>query len=198
MPVENPPQLVSQDERVLLYSTPSRRKLPPTRKPSHFILGCSGFLGIWVVLYLIWANFPYLSSGSDVVFRTKIRAERQHELFHALQSPQKKLLVFGTSKILAGFIPDQFDQAAAASGLALSSFNSGYPARDSFVPELKTMTDSGTVPDILLLTESWSRQSAPTFFHPIADDHLLADIVFPFRHLLRDGLSFIGNARQHG
>jgi hypothetical protein len=168
------------------------------RTPFHVAAGFLGLIAGWFLLYGVWAHWPYLSSGSDLVFHAKIRAEKNASIFGELQSGQKKVLIFGTSKILAGFVSHQFDKSAADAGMSIRSFNSGYPARDFFVPQLKMMTGRGTVPDVLLLTEAWSRDAGPDVFHPIRDDHLLADTMFPFRHLIRDGMSFILNARQHG
>jgi hypothetical protein len=148
--------------------------------------------------YGAWAHWPYLSSGADLVFQSKIQAEESRSIFSNLQPGQKKVLMFGTSKILAGFVSHQFDKLAANAGISIHSFNSGYPARDFFVPQLKMMAGHGTVPDVLLLTEPWSRNAGPDVFHPIQDDHLLAETIFPFRHLIRDSVSFIWNARQHG
>jgi hypothetical protein len=160
--------------------------------------GFLGLIAVWFLLYAVWAHWPYLSSGSDLVFYAKIQAEKSGAIFAGLQPGQKKVLTFGTSKILAGFVPHQFDKSAADAGVSIRSFNSGYPARDFFVPQLKMMTGRGSVPDVLLLTEAWSRDAGPDVFHPIQDDHLLAEAIFPFRHLIRDSLSFVSNARQHG
>jgi hypothetical protein len=194
MPVDAPPLATSLPRLDRAPAPPAHQAR--TQRRISFI--CFGFALIWVLFYAVWANFPYLSSGSEVAFRAKIQAERSGEIFRNPQPGQKKLLIFGSSKILAGFVSQQFDDAAAQNGFSIRCFNSGYPARDSFVPQLKMMTDSGTIPDVLLLTEAWSKAPGPSLFQPIEDEHVVAETIFPFRYLIRDSLSFLSNARQHG
>lgn len=111
-----------------------------------------------------------------------------------------KVLIFGDSKILAGFVPAYFDGLAAADGAKVYSYNSGYPGRVFFVPQLKEMVKNGSsTPDILLLTQPWKPgRDSFDIFHPIQDDHDVAERIFPFRYLLRDALSFLMTSRQHG
>jgi hypothetical protein len=194
MPVETPADLAGLDLQVVKLA-PEPRPAPAAGK---LLWGLVGFVALWVLFCQLWQALPYLSSGSDVVFRTKVQAELRGEAFRGASGNQTKVLIFGTSKILSGFIPDEFDQAGARTGLSIFSFNSGYPARDSFVPELESMTKHGTIPDVLLLTEAWGGEPAASVFQPIGNEHALAETIFPFRHLLRDAANFIGNARQHG
>jgi hypothetical protein len=128
MPVDAPPELASFDVPVVVIPSPgacSKRQAvvrSGTRQAVvQIVLGCVGFLAIWALFYQIWTTFPYVSSGSDVVFRTKVRAQRRGDVFRGALPGQKKLLIFGTSKILSGFRPDQFDETCARRGFPFSA-----------------------------------------------------------------------------
>jgi hypothetical protein len=110
-----------------------------------------------------------------------------------------RVLIFGNSKILAGFVPSFFDQMAAAGNLKVSSFNSGFPGSDLVLPPLKEMCERGQAPDVLLLTLPW-RPDPPrrTVFRFIPDDHAIILQLFPFRNLARDLTSFLMAAPSHG
>ena len=158
-----------------------------------------GFVLLWVLFYAIFRLLPYVSAGADVVFRAKLQQETSGTVFppdhHA-----RRVLIFGSSKVLAGFVPSYFDQKAAGDGQRYYSYNSGYPAREFFLPQLQKMikNDSG-VPDILLLTLPWqSRQGRFNVFHLVKSDHDLAEDFFPFRYLIRDLFLFTVTSRSHG
>ena len=92
-----------------------------------------------------------------------------------------RVLIFGNSKILAGFVPASFDQMAANRRLHVSSFNSGFPGSDFFLPPLKAMCERGQAPDVLLLTLPWSSDPPRRgIFHLIPDDHAVVDRSFLF------------------
>lgn len=165
-------------------------------------LGLSSMLGfavLWFVFYGIFQTFPYLSEGSEVIYRAKVDQE-----FHGTIFPRgaaaSRLLMFGTSTTLAGFIPAHFDGLAEVDGLSVFSYNSGYPGRSEFVPQLtKIVQNKSNIPDIVLLTVPWApSENARGLFRPFSDDHKIADLLFPFRHLLRDSLSFLVTSREHG
>lgn len=158
-----------------------------------------GFSLLWIFFYGIFRAFPYLSSGASVVYNSKLEQEFHGAVFPA-GTAGRRVLIFGNSKVLAGFIPDLFDALAAADGQSLYSYNSGYPARSVFVPELRKLAKNKSgVPDILLLTVPWgSGQDGFSALRPLPDDHDIADFLFPFRYLARDSLSFILTSREHG
>jgi hypothetical protein len=157
-----------------------------------------GFAVLWLIFFALYEGLPYLSSGAAVVYRVKIKQEVQGTVFPS--GPAKvRIMIFGNSKVLAGFIPDRFDTLAAHDGLSAVSYNSGYPARDSFVPELSRIISHGQVPQVLLLTSLWkagNQRFDP--FKVVTDDHEMAGILFPFRFLIRDTFSFLITSREHG
>ncbi len=170
------------------------------RKAARFA-GCFllGFAILWAIFYGLFRAFPYLSNGAEVIYRSKLDQELHGSIFPA-NPGARRVLIFGNSRVLAGFVPDIFDHLAAADGLNVTSYNSGYPARATFVPQLKIMVENkSNVPDILLLTNPWeSTRASFNIFHPLPDDHDIVDRLFPFRYLLRDSLSFLITSREHG
>jgi hypothetical protein len=152
----------------------------------------------WAVLYGLWRGLPYLKNGSDVVFSAKLQWEHQGQVFPA-DPAVTRVLIFGNSKILAGFVPALFDQMSSADHLHVSSFNSGFPGSDLFLPPLQAMCARGQAPNVLLMTLPWSRDPRPRgIFHLIPDDHAVIDRLFPFRNFLRDLTAFLLAAPSHG
>ena len=86
------------------------------------------FVVFWAAFYGLWRALPYLKNGSDVVFDAKLRWERTGQVFPA-DPAVTRVLIFGNSKILAGFLPASFDRMSAANHLKVSSFNSGFPGK---------------------------------------------------------------------
>jgi hypothetical protein len=152
----------------------------------------------WAVFYGLWRGLPYLKNGSDVVFNAKLQWEHQGQIFPA-DPAVTRVLIFGNSKILAGFIPAWFDQMSSAGHLHVSSFNSGFPGSDLFLPPLQAMCERGQAPNVLLMTLPWTRDPRPRgIFHFIPDDHAVIDALFPFRNFLRDLTAFLLAAPSHG
>jgi hypothetical protein len=151
-----------------------------------------------VAFYAINRGLPYLRNGSDIISNAKQRIEERGQVFPA--NPQaQRVMIFGDSKILAGFLPSLFDQLAAARHLHVTSFNSGFPGSDVFLPQLKAMCQRGQAPQILFLTLPW-RADPPrrNVFHLVQDDHAVIQQLFPFRNWLRDATDFYLAARGHG
>lgn len=158
-----------------------------------------GFVLLWLFFYGVFESFPYLSNGAMVIYRSKLHQEVRGTIFPA-NVTGRRVVIFGNSKVLAGFVPDVFDGLAAADGVGVRSYNSGYPARADFVPELREMVkNKSNIPDVLLLTFPWApSEKGFDAFHPLPDDYGIADSLFPFRYLLRDSLSFLVIAKGHG
>ena len=78
-----------------------------TRWPSCLVWTLSLFVVFWVSFFVLYLRFPYLKNGSDVVFDAKLRWEASGPIFPA--DPRVvRLLIFGNSKILAGFVPSSW------------------------------------------------------------------------------------------
>jgi hypothetical protein len=173
---------------------------PPARRstPSALSWTLLLFVVLWAAFYGFFRGFPYLKNGSDVVFDAKLQLEQKGGVFPTDPSVTR-VLIFGNSKILAGFVPAWFDQMSSANHLKVSSFNSGFPGSDLFLPPLKAMCARGQAPNVLLLTLPWSPDPPRRgVFHFIPDDHAVIDHLFPFRNLVRDLTAFLLNAPSHG
>jgi hypothetical protein len=180
--------------------TPSAKPEPvtQTRWPSSLVWTLSLFAALWVGFFSLYRSFPYIKNGADVVFNAKLRWESEGPIFPS-DHQVLRVLIFGNSKILAGFMPSIFDELAAAGNLKVSSFNSGFPGSDLVLPPLKAMCERGQAPNVLLLTLPW-RADAPkrSIFRFLPDDHVIIEDLFPFRNLARDFASFILHAPSRG
>jgi hypothetical protein len=167
-------------------------------KPSALGWTIVFFLAGWAAFYGLSRSLPYLRNGSDIVFRAKLRWEHEGQVFPAGPGVTR-VLIFGNSKILAGFVPAWFDQMSSANHLQISSFNSGFPGSDLFLPPLEAMCARGQAPNVLLLTLPWSSDPPRRgIFHFLPDDHAVIDRLFPFRNFLRDLTAFLLAAPTHG
>ena len=164
-----------------------------------FVRPALGFAILWIAFYGLFRGFPYLTSGAEVIYQSKLRQEIHGSIFPPGHD-SRRVLIFGDSRILAGFMPDLFDRLAEADNLHVRSYNSGYPGKTTFVPQLKQIVrNKSNIPDVLLLTEPWgSTPAGLNIFHPFPNDFEIASRLFPFRNLLRDTLSFLVTSREHG
>jgi hypothetical protein len=152
----------------------------------------------WIAFYGLERWLPYLKNGSDVVFDAKLRWEQTGQVFPPDRGVTR-VLIFGNSKILAGFVPAWFDQMSSQDHLNVSSFNSGFPGSDLFLPPLEAMCARGQAPNVLLMTLPWSPDPPRRgIFRFVTDDHAVIDHLFPFRNFLRDLTAFLLNAPSHG
>jgi hypothetical protein len=173
---------------------------PPAKQtaPSALSWTILFFVIFWVALYGLSRVLPYLKNGSDIVFNAKLRWEEQGQVFPA-NPAITRVLIFGNSKILAGFVPAWFDQMSLANHLSISSFNSGFPGSDLFLPPLKTLCARGQAPNVLLLTLPWNPDPPRrSIFRLVPDDHAVIDALFPFRNFLRDLTAFLLASPSHG
>jgi hypothetical protein len=72
-----------------------------------------GFALVWVFFYAVFREFPYLSSGAEVCYRSKVSLELKGSVFPA-RTHSLRVLIFGDSRILDGFVPEYFDGLASA------------------------------------------------------------------------------------
>lgn len=161
-------------------------------------LSVIGFLVLWCAFFAFNRAVPYVANGSDIVKITKKKIEMDGNTFPS-SFGGTKLAVFGNSKVLAGFIPDEFDSLAARDKLSIYSFNSGLPAQSEFVRELEWVAERGPAPDVILLTIPWQpSQKGNPFFTLPADDNEIADKLFPFRLLARNLARFAADCKRFG
>jgi hypothetical protein len=158
-----------------------------------------GLIGFWICFYSIYINFPYIRAGADLVTEFKVELVQKGSPFRSGHQ-RLRIMAFGDSKILAGFIPPLFDSILALGGVAAESYNLGLPGDQRFVSHLETLVSRGEAPDIALLGYPWPDvdESGPTVFRFISDDNVVLDRVFPFRHMPRDFFVTLGLASSRG
>jgi hypothetical protein len=164
------------------------------------ILLLLGFGALWLIFFWCFRASPVLSSASNLV-RYSIRKHVLAGKAFPRGFPGTTLAIFGTSKAMAGFIPDEFDNLASKDSHSVYSFNSGEPGsgEGDFVAPLETMAEHGRPPEIILLTYPWKSVSKRfSFFQLKEDDNDIADTVFPFRLLARNATRFVVNSRRFG
>ncbi len=161
-----------------------------------FLLFC---VLVWIVLYAIYVRFPYLQPGSNIVSNAKRSYSLTHPLFDA--GSERRILVFGNSKTLAGFNPQVFDSALAKDGVTgrIESINEALPGERRFVVYLDQLLAAGARPTHVLVQ-----------FPPIPTDHevqwsewirhdkMIVDTLFPFRFMPRDFTLFVFASIGHG
>jgi hypothetical protein len=174
------------------------RPRPPAQPRSAFAWTVLLLVLLWLLFTVLLRAFPYIKNGSDVVFEAKLAWEQKGQVFPSGPNVTR-VLIFGNSKILAGFLPGIFDTVSAQNQLHVSSFNSGFPGSDLYLPPLETMCARGQAPNVLLLTLPWNGDPAPRgLFHFISDDHAVVNWLFPFRNFVRDLTAFLLAAPSHG
>src|SRR5450432_1921029 len=63
---------------------------------------------VWLALFVLSQRFPYVMVGSAAVYNSKEVAIANARLLD--ESRRRRILAFGSSKILSGFIPSLFDR----------------------------------------------------------------------------------------
>ena len=149
---------------------------------------------VWIAAYWADRRLPYIRPGSEIMYIAKTRYMETHPLF----APDKplKVLVLGNSKVMSGFIPEQFDREVPGA----TSFNAGFPNAYHFLPQLKAMLANGQVPTHLPVHGgvARSRRAKNVAFPFPAPDREIMDTLFPFRMVVRDGAIFLMRSKKFG
>ncbi len=138
---------------------------------------------LWCGFFWVWRTFPYIRPGAVIV----TEAKRGALPFPEAVPQSRRLVVFGNSKVLTGFLPEEFDRA---SGGRFYSWNGGLPGETHFLGEMERLIRMRQVPGHVLLTVPPAEEAA--------SDEQIMDEVFPFRRLFRDSLVFCGMSVSRG
>ena len=158
---------------------------------------CAGFLFLCGIVWLaaFWADqhLLYIKPGSEIMSAAKVEYARTGTLFD--MSKNVRVLVIGNSKIMSGFLPAQFERDVPQS----SAYNYGKPQVQS-MDELAVILRRGQIPTHVLFAVDWRDVAVPSrsVFHPIVSDQVLIDELFPFRHLIRNGMVFLMRSHSFG
>lgn len=158
--------------------------------------GFPALLGLlWLIFFAAWYQFPYIRPGAVVIYAAKESSERQGTVFPANVPRSRRLIVFGNSKVLTGFIPAVFDREVQTQLPGLYSVNMGKPDESEFVSDLEILAAKGQLPRHIVLTLPWSVGPPNSILN---NDEALAATLFPFRHLPRDFFLFSALAPGRG
>jgi hypothetical protein len=151
-------------------------------------------LVVWLGFYVLAQRYPYVMVGSAAVYNAKEAAIDDATLLDS--SKQHRIIIFGNSKVLSGFIPELFDSNIPD----CSSYNLGLPATDHFIPELEKLLARGERPTEILVTIPWADPVVHrnTFFHFPDDDAAILAQAFPFRTWVHDSFILLYRSPQFG
>jgi len=155
----------------------------------------TALLAVSVYLMLTWVyrRFPYIGEGGSVVVAEKYTHVTSQPIFSG--ASDRRLVIFGNSKALSGFIPDYFDEL---SGHSFTSYNLGMPDSQRFVHLLEDMVEMGNTPTHVFITILWEDPPASNPLVLIREDKEVLDRLFPFHSLPRDMAIFIRRSRFRG
>jgi hypothetical protein len=157
----------------------------------RFCLICAA---LSIALSALDHEFPYIKSGAALVLQKKRTIAASQPLFD--EAAQLRVIAFGNSRTMAGFIPNLFDHEI---GSFEQSFNLGLPGEDNFMHILEGALVAGTRPTHIFLQIPPIDPPTPgRWLDAFADDHTIVERLFPFRTLPRDAVLFLFEARQLG
>jgi len=160
---------------------------------------CSGIrmlliiLSLWLVFYVCSTVLPGIRPAGEMVYAAKIEDLCRYVRF--TDGVKNKVLIFGDSRILSGFVPELFDSIAGNT----RSYNFGLPGTVHFLSILEAIIERGEIPTHVLLTIEWSdgdvenSRDSPRF-----SGNNLMDLLFPFRKLPRDLTLFLMRSQSRG
>jgi hypothetical protein len=167
---------------------------------NYLLLRALSFVAVvgicWVILFIIDNSLPYIRSGAQLIYDGKIeKLVSSSEYFS--HNDRNRVAVFGNSKILTGFIPEEFDVAASGSTISL---NLGLPDVNNFILQyLQTLLEGGQIPTHVILTLPWPKETTDSsFFNPLGADLIFFDSIFPFRQFPHDLSYFLRRAPKYG
>lgn len=159
------------------------------RRPTAVFFGL--FALCWLLLYVAHAALPMIQSGSDAIYQAKL----DHLVTQRMFGPNDKtrIMIFGNSKVVAGFYPNDFD---AAFGQGVRSYNLGLAGDARFLPTLEAALAAGNIPTHVLVTLPWDAQTVPPpRLAILGDDNALINTLLPFRAFPRDLVLLAYNSR---
>ncbi|OZI18663.1 hypothetical protein CAL26_13215 [Bordetella genomosp. 9] len=162
------------------------RAATPARALTRFLLMAAA---VWVLLDACYQALPLIRPGADVVLEAKFESLVKARMFSS--EDRARILVFGNSKTLAGFRPEQFD---AAFKPGVHSYNLGLPGDGRILPILNAAITAGNIPTHVFLTIPWDSKPRPTLLDRLRDDETILYTLIPFRDLPRDLVAFVATS----
>jgi len=164
------------------HDSVSNRQAPNPLK--HLLKFAGVFALVWLVFAGAWSGFPELKPGHQQVLDEKLSWLKSESIFS--KDTAVRVVVFGSSKVLAGFIPETFDQLSSG---RVESVNFGLPDHARYVvSNLERMVAQRTIPTHVVLTQCL-RSSVPLESQNERDVQIIESL-FPFRRLARNVIEF--------
>lgn len=173
-----------------LPDDPLRRLVPLLRRATRVF---AALAAVYAVLWFVHHRFPYYGEGGRVVTAEKLRHVSDQPIFP--NDAPRRVVIFGNSKVLSGFVPDRFDELG---GGRVVSYNLGLPNAEEFVSVLETLLRAGSVPTDVLITIPWEEPPPRNPLVFVHDDEAMLARLVPFRHIVRDGAIFLRRALRRG
>lgn len=164
-----------------------RREIRKVTRSCLRVIGC--LAALWSLFMLVHVFFPYLRAGHILIYQAKQAHVRENPLFHS--AARHKILVFGNSRMLAGFVPSCFDSQPGADS---ESYNLAYPEANLLLGELEAALAAGSRPTDVFITLPWRERD--TTWMP--RDETVVETLFPFRRLMRNAALFYLRSGRRG
>ena len=101
------------------------------------VLGIAFYIG----LFTIHKMFPYIGIGSNILTNEKLHLINTESIFPP--NAKRRLVIFGDSRILSGFVPALFDEL---SGGTIYSYNLAIPDNERFIPLMRNIISKNQIP----------------------------------------------------
>ena len=153
-------------------------------------LGIAFYIGLFTIHKLL----PYIGVGSEIVTDEKLHFIKTESIFPP--NAKRRLVIFGDSRVLSGFIPALFDELSRGT---IYSYNLAIPEKQMFIPLMKNIINKGQIPTDIFITIPWEelpKKKNPLVF--IDNDNEIIKRLVPFRHLIRNLFIFGNRSRYRG
>ena len=140
-------------------------------------LGIAFYIGLLTVHNM----FPYIREGSIIISSEKQGFINTEPIFPP--NAKRRLVIFGDSHALSGFIPAFFDEL---SGGTIYSYNLAIPDNQMFMPIMENLISKKQIPTDIFITRPWKElpKKNPLVF--IDNDNEIIKKLVPFRYLIRN------------
>jgi len=150
-------------------------------------------IAFYIGLYTIQKMFPYIGVGSEIVTNEKLHFIKTESIFPPVA--KRRLVIFGDSRVLSGFIPSLFDKLSRGT---IYSYNLGIPDTKMFIPLMENIINRGQIPTDIFITIPWQELTKKNPLVFIDNDNEIIKKLVPFRYLIRNLSIFMNRSRYRG
>jgi len=151
-------------------------------------------IAFYIALFTVHKLLPYIRVGSEIVTDEKLHFIKTESIFPP--NAKRRLVIFGDSRALSGFIPALFDELSRDT---IYSYNLAIPENQMLIPLMEIIINKGQIPTDIFITIPWEelpKKDNPLVF--IGNDKEIIKRLVPFRHLIRNLLIFGNRSRYRG